>query len=298
MNHRNIPLGYALSGGIITINETEADTVREIAEQYLSGKSLKAIAEMLAAKHIEYMSGKTDWNRSRIKRIVEDKRYIGDGGYLPILTEQEYAAMQSIKAAKNTQKDVNHTEGIFTLNAPAVCPNCGGRMHRRFDRRRKATTWWQCSECKASVNISDEDNIEVLKTLKIHIGMGLTDEVTEDKTLDIQIRIAEIDAEFQKMLKAVSADNADGIDEERITELMNEKQRLTVQLEQYASVRQKRESAKSRLDEIYAILDGLQNHPMEYDDKLVRQIIECIVVESKEKIKVVFIGGTEIEMVL
>ena len=33
-------------------------------------------------------------------------------------------------------------------------------------------------------------------------------------------------------------------------------------------------------------------------NKLVRQIIECIVVESKEKIKVVFIGGTEIEMVL
>lgn len=33
-------------------------------------------------------------------------------------------------------------------------------------------------------------------------------------------------------------------------------------------------------------------------DKLVRQIIECIVVESKEKIKVVFIGGTEIEMTL
>lgn len=65
--------------------------------------------------------------------------------------------MQSIKAEKNTQKDVNHTEGIFTLNAPVVCTNCGGRMHRRFDRRRKATTWWQCPECKASVNISDED---------------------------------------------------------------------------------------------------------------------------------------------
>lgn len=57
------------------------------------------------------------------------------------------------------------------------------------------------------------------------------------------------------MLKAVSDNNADGIDEERITELMNEKQRLTVQLEQYAAMRQKRESAKSRLDEIYTILD-------------------------------------------
>lgn len=40
------------------------------------------------------------------------------------------------------------------------------------------------------------------------------------------------------------------------------------------------------------------NHPMEYDDTLVRQIIECVVVESKEKIKVVYIGGTEIEMTL
>ena len=37
---------------------------------------------------------------------------------------------------------------------------------------------------------------------------------------------------------------------------------------------------------------------MEYDDKIVRQIIECIVVESKEKIKLVFIGGTVIEMAL
>ena len=78
----------------------------------------------------------------------------------------------------------------------------------------------------------------------------------------------------------------------------NSKQRLTVQFEQYAAMRQKRESAKSRLDEIYTILDGLKNHPMKYDDKLVRQIIECVVVESKEKIKVVFIGGTEIEMAL
>ena len=44
--------------------------------------------------------------------------------------------------------------------------------------------------------------------------------------------------------------------------------------------------------------DSTTTHSMEYDDKLVRQIIECVVVESKEKIKVVFIGGTEIEMVL
>lgn len=53
--------------------------------------------------------------------------------------------------------------------------------------------------------------------------------------------------------------------------------------------------AKSRLDEIYTILDGLKNHPLTYDDQIIRQILECVVVESKEKIKVVFVGGLEVE---
>ena len=54
----------------------------------------------------------------------------------------------------------------------------------------------------------------------------------------------------------------------------------------------------SESDERIQVLRVCNNHPMKYDDTLVRQIIECVVVESKEKIKVVFIGSTEIEMVL
>lgn len=54
----------------------------------------------------------------------------------------------------------------------------------------------------------------------------------------------------------------------------------------------------SESDERIRVLRICNNHLMEYDDRLVLQIIECVVAESKEKIKVVFIGGTEIEMVL
>lgn len=223
---------------------------------------------------------------------------------------------------KGTKTELSRYSSKYALSELLICGECRTPYRRcTWTAKGKRKIVWRCINrldygkkyCHHSPSIEEnllqdavmraimqtaKQNIEVLKTLKIHIGMGLTDEVTEDKTLDIQIRIAEINAEFQKMLKAVSADNADGIDEERITELMNEKQRLTVQLEQYAAMRQKRESAKSRLDEIFTILDGLQNHPMEYDDKLVRQLLECVVVESKDKIKVVFIGGTEIEMAL
>ena len=41
-------------------------------------------------------------------------------------------------------------------------------------------------------------NTEVLRTLKLHIGMGLAGEKSEDNSIDLQIRIAKIDAEFKK----------------------------------------------------------------------------------------------------
>ena len=140
-----------------------------------------------------------------------------------------------------------------------------------------------------------KQNADILKTLKLHIAMGLEQNNIEDKTLGIQIRIAEIDAEFKSMLKAISSDTVENFDETKATELMNEKSRLEQQLAQYADAQQKRENAKSRLDEIYTILDGLKNHPLTYDDQIIRQILECVILESKEKIKVVFVGGLEIE---
>ncbi len=138
----------------------------------------------------------------------------------------------------------------------------------------------------------------MLKTLKTHIGMGLTGEETEDKSLDIQIRITAIDAEFKAMMSAISAENAKQFDERRATELMNEKASLEQQLSQITDAMQKGQNAKSRLDEIYDVLDGLKNHPIKFDDSLLRQILECVIIESKERIKVVFTGGLEVEQPL
>lgn len=55
---------------------------------------------------------------------------------------------------------------------------------------------------------------------------------------------------------------------------------------------------KVMLDEIFTILDGLKNRPINYDDQLIRKIIERVILESKDKIKVVFIGGLEVEQLL
>ena len=139
------------------------------------------------------------------------------------------------------------------------------------------------------------ENVGVLRTLKDHIMQGLSADDMEDNSLDMQIRIKEIDEIFQAMLNAVSSETADDFDSAYVAELMQERNNLQQQLAQIAEQKRKRKSVESRVEEIYAIIDGLKNHPMKYDDKLVRQIIECVVVESKEEIKVIFAGGLEVK---
>ena len=62
---------------------------------------------------------------------------------------------------------------------------------------------------------------------------------------------------------------------------------------QITDTKPKRESSQFQFDDIYMILDGLKNPPTQYDDRIIRQMIECVVVESKKEIKVIFIGRLE-----
>ena len=139
-------------------------------------------------------------------------------------------------------------------------------------------------------------NPDVLQTLKLHIQMGIGAEDGEDESVEIQIRIAEIDREFKEILSSVTAENQQQLlTDSRITELMTEKRKLESRLAEYAAAEQHRKNTASRLDQIFTILDGMKNHPLTYGDQVIRQILRCVVVESKEKIRVVFIGGLEVE---
>ena len=139
-------------------------------------------------------------------------------------------------------------------------------------------------------------NPEILQTLKMHIQMGLGCETQADDSIEIQIRIAQIDREFKEMLNSVTVQNQGSLlSDPRIESLITEKRMLENKLAQYSAEKEHRKNITSRLDEIFTVLEGMKNHPLTYDDQIVRQILQCVVVESKQKIKVVFIGGHEVE---
>ena len=52
------------------------------------------------------------------------------------------------------------------------------------------------------------------------------------------------------------------------------------------------------LNEMREVVTGLKNHPVEYDDKVVRQLIDCIKVMSADMIKICFKDGTVTEALI
>ena len=135
---------------------------------------------------------------------------------------------------------------------------------------------------------------QLLKTLKSHIEKGINDAVREDNSLDIQLRLAAVEKEINELFNTISVDTIESFDEKKAEELLAEKNKLQAELDRLAELHQKDRNKQSRIAEIMDLIDGLRNRTLVYDDKLVRQIIEAVIVESKEKIKVIFIGGYEI----
>ena len=141
-----------------------------------------------------------------------------------------------------------------------------------------------------------KSNSEVLSKLKYHISLTLNGDTDEDRTLDYEIQIAKLDEEYDALLNQITADmqNFD-VYEKQLEKIVMEKSNLKIEMEKLKSSKKNAITTQSRLDEIFQVIEGLRNHPLEFNNRLIRQIIDCIIVESKSKIKIVFTGGYEVE---
>ncbi|MDR1564664.1 MAG: recombinase family protein [Oscillospiraceae bacterium] len=164
MSNRTVPFGYEICNGKVIINKREKLIVQRIFSDYLDGLSLLSIAQNLACEKVEFLHGRFDWNKNRIKRIIEDRRYLGVDLYPAIISEEVYEKAQKVKNAHNNQGNVTNN---FKLPCPTECAVCGGKMTRRHDIRKKVFERWICDnpDCKAVFEISDKDLFDELTAL-------------------------------------------------------------------------------------------------------------------------------------
>lgn len=240
------------------------------------------------------------------------------------LVQEELAKRNSKSKVKQigTKTSSGKYSSMYALTELLICGECHTPYRRcTWTSRGKKKIVWRCINrldygkkyCHHSSTIEERvmhegvinaittaanQNAELLKILQRHIAVEIDIENISSEAKEIQIKIAKIEETFKNMLNAVSSDNADEFDEKQAKKLIEEKTSLEKKLANLAETEQKGENAKKRVEDIVMVMDGLKNHPLKYEDKLVQQVIEYIVVESKEKIKVVFKGGFEIEQSL
>ena len=168
MKKRNIPFGYQYQNGVITTHPQEVAVLNRIFSEYQKGMSLLEIASRLNDENIEYQTGVTGWNKSRIMRLIEDVRYTGKDGFPAIIDEDTHQTMMEIKAQKNTQHSTDRNHEIFHIDVPVICPTCGHEMIRRHDSRfKKCQQRWICSnaDCRTAIHKADSDLLDDITVL-------------------------------------------------------------------------------------------------------------------------------------
>ena len=171
-HNRYIPYGYRNQMGSALPSE-EAEIVRQIYTAYRNGESFQGIANSLRENGVRFDGERCDWNKNRVKRILEDERYIGKSGYPTLLSEDEFRQVQAIIASRRPREYMTPAE--TAIRNRVRCAECGRRF-KRFAAS-AARVWWKCEEkeCRTDFKITPD--------MLFHAIASLIDMVIDDPKL-------------------------------------------------------------------------------------------------------------------
>ena len=185
----SLPYGLMLApDGHITIDQEKANIVRTISQQYLSGMSLKGIADFLFVHGIPSPKGKAQWTQAVISDLLSNQRYIGS-----IVSFDEFFMAQGEKGKRsNLDEDTNQRKATrynsqSVLSGLLICGECG-RNYRRITRP-SGEMVWRCANrvehgkrfCKHSPSIPEQ---QIKDAICKEIGMRAFDEQATKKHIN------------------------------------------------------------------------------------------------------------------
>lgn len=199
MGLRTILYGYKIENLLFVSVSEEAEIVQKIFSEYISGKTMKQIADELTAKSVIYYKDKSTWTKNAVCRILENEHYAGDYEYPAIISKEIYMKANSLKSKKGCKKTADSPEIVF-LKKNTVCSQCGKRLTRRRNYSGSRERWECLGRCKINCFLDDKVYYEKLKGILNSVivqpqSMSYSCEVAEqyEPNLDIIRQEREID---------------------------------------------------------------------------------------------------------
>ena len=235
--------------------------------------------------------------------------------------QEEIARRAGKKKVKQTgtKTELGRYSGKYALTELLYCGECGTPYRRcTWSRNGKKKIVWRCVSrldygkkyCKNSPSVEESrlhNAITAAITKKanseeINIG-GIMDHIESfgsrrdtDGIIQRQRRIAEIEKVIDDLARLNSDEAQSGELDYKFSELYAELYSVKDEIEEMQSDAATLDG--DMLNEMREVVTGLKNHPVEYDDKVVRQLIDCIKVMSADMIKICFKDGTVTEVLM
>lgn len=319
----------------LVIVPEEAEIVKRIFREYLEGSSLMKIGKGLQADGILTAAKKEIWRPETVRKILKNEKYIGDAllqktytvdflskkrvtndGIVPqyyvtdchdpIISREVFQQVQdeltrrsSIPARKNGAK--RQYSSRYSLSGVVFCGHCGEIFRRvHWNNRGCKSVVWRClnrldgHECSAKTLNEEVLHKGIVKAVNQVLGESYYKEALEQNIHKVlnksELGKVEKDlAVLQEELMRQAINKKDYSIVERQIEHLKE-QRAKIQTE-----RSNNQTVMKKLVEVRAFLDDQTGELEEYNDQLVRNLVERVTVFD-DHLGVKFRTGIEIEI--
>ena len=267
-------------------------------------------------------------SKTHKKNTGEAPMYYVHNNHEAIVTREQFNKVQEELLRRNTIVPKNASKAIsaqgrysrYALTEITHCDECGTRYKRcTWAKKDVRKIVWRCMSriehgtqyCKNSPSLEESKlhqaivrainrfNQENETTYRLLMKASLSDALgIGGSNEEMELLTRRIDSLNKKMMALVSEAVAEGqsIDdnEGEFKEISDEIAQLNNRVSAIKELMTNDENAKNRLESINAKVEELKDGITEYDDTIVRQMIECIKVYDDNKIEVIFGGGTSI----
>ena len=267
-------------------------------------------------------------SKTHKKNTGEAPMYYVHNNHEAIVTREQFNKVQEELLRRNTIVPKNASKAIsaqgrysrYALTEIMHCDECGSRYKRcTWAKKGVRKIVWRCMSriehgtqyCKNSPSLEESKlhqaivrainrfNQENETTYRLLMKASLSDALgIGGSNEEMELLTRRIDSLNKKMMALVSEAVAEGqsIDdnEGEFKEISDEIAQLNNRVSTIKELMTNDGNAKNRLESINAKVEELKDGITEYDDTIVRQMIECIKVYDDNKIEVIFGGGTSI----
>lgn len=266
--------------------------------------------------------------KKRKKNEGEAPMYIVENNHTPIISRetfnrvQEELSRRKVITPKSNKTSITSTGRYsrYALTEVLKCGECGSRYRRvTWSKNGKTKIVWRCINrldygqkyCNESITVeetalhkaivralkkfNDEDEATYLTLMKATIGDAIG---INGGSEGIDLLERRIEAQNKRMLALVNESVSKGEDmesrEQEFKEIADTIEQLKRRIDAIRDSQSNNSSTETRMMEIHSIMNEYLTNMDQYDDRIVRQMVECIRVYHDGKLEIVFGGGTEI----